>query len=141
MLMEECDEQVAIKTCDQCANCSVYSRRESGFQGRLHADDRGDAGVVGHACSPKKLDDQADGDGKAGLDDPHTGRVADEERSKSLPDSVFLHIINLCLCGVSMILDKQKMGKKGDRRTKKDYSWAINKQDCSTDTRTEGSFD
>jgi len=107
----------------------------------LHADDRGDAGVVGHTCAPEILDNQADGDGQAGLDDTHAGRIADEESSESLPDWVFLHIINLCLSGLSMILDKQKMGKKGDRRTKKDYSWAINKQDCSTDTRTEGSFD
>ena len=131
MLMEECDEQVAIKTCDQCANCSVYSRRESGFQGRLHADDRGDAGVVGHACSPKELDNQADGDGKAGLDDPHTGRVADEERSKSLPDSVFLHILNLCLCGASMIPDKQKMGRRNDRVNHEKSPWAIKMQGCS----------
>jgi len=79
LLIENSDEQETIKTRDQRADRPISSGFEGGFQGWLHADDCGNAGVVGHVCTAEVFDDEADGDGKTGFDDPHAGRIADEE--------------------------------------------------------------
>ena len=39
------------------------------LQGRGHSDDRGDAGMVGHACVVEILDDETDCNGNAGLEE------------------------------------------------------------------------
>jgi len=59
--------------------------------------------MVGHIRAAEIFNDEADGDGEAGFDDPHAGRVADEDRGKSLPGSVFLHPIKPNNCFALMI--------------------------------------
>ena len=74
-----------------------------------------------HVGAAEIFDNQADGDRQAGLDDPHSGRVADEESCETLPKSMFLHrdqsIIVLCIHHNPIAEKRRNQAQAGSRHT------------------------